>query len=203
MKWKILSSAFLYRLVQNIIGGTRARKLAIRKLSSVIDFAKEIRILDIGCGVGDVLSFLPNNVLYSGIDLSPRYINLAVATWGKRGRFYNGDVCSLKTNFSKKSFDVVLFLGVLHHLNDDEALCALLNAQECLRDDGFIYALEPAFVPNQSLSSLFFMKMDRGRYIRDIQEWKILCSKCFQLVQVDPLSNALRIPYHKVTLFLK
>jgi len=203
MKWKVLRSAVLYRLIQNIIGGTRARKIAIRRLRSVIDFAKEKSILDCGCGIGDVLSFLPDNVAYSGIDLSPRYINLAKATWGKRGKFCIGDVCSDKNNFPKKSFDVVLFLGVLHHLNDDEALNALSSAHECLRENGFIYALEPAFMPRQSLASLFFMKMDRGRYIRDIQGWKILCSKCFDLVEVDPLPNALRIPYHKVTLFLK
>jgi len=203
MKWKILNSAVLYRLIQNIIGGTRARKLAIQKLSSVINLAKDKSILDSGCGIGDVLRFLPNNISYYGIDLSSRYIKLAKATWGTRGKFFTGDICSAKTFFSKKSFDVVLFLGVLHHLNDVEAVNALWSARNCLKSTGIIFALEPAFIPRQSLVSRFFMNMDRGRYIRDIQEWKKLCSKSFKVVQVDPLPNALRIPYHKVTLLLK
>ena len=49
------------------------------------------KVLDIGCGPGDVLEFMPA-VEYTGFDISPGYIQAAQARFGSRGRFWCGDV---------------------------------------------------------------------------------------------------------------
>src|SRR3954469_11432428 len=76
------------------------------------------RVLDIGCGPGDALEYLPE-VDYTGVDLSERYIEAARERWGDRGTFVCADVRDAE--FEGKEFDVVMSVGVLHHLDDAAA----------------------------------------------------------------------------------
>jgi len=45
------------------------------------------RVLDVGCGVGASLKFIPDGVGYCGIDISPSYIEAARRAHGSRGEF--------------------------------------------------------------------------------------------------------------------
>jgi len=203
MRWSFLESGLCYRVVQNVIGGTRARRLAIDRLVGFADDSAPKSVLDVGCGVGDVLRWIPQNWAYIGLDISPDYIRLASSTWGKRGSFHLANACDAHDAVESHSQNVVLFLGVLHHMSSDAVLAALESARRCLSAGGIAYALEPAFWSGQSTISRQVMNMDRGEYIRDISEWRDLCAKVFRVVEIAELPRALRIPYHKVTLTLR
>ena len=59
-----------------------------------------------------------SEVDYLGIDYSEDYIDAARHRFGGRGRFLVADVGSLGSH-RLDDFDVVLALGILHHLDDD------------------------------------------------------------------------------------
>ena len=203
MKWRFLELGFCYRAVQDLIGGTRARRLAIERLLAFNGVGSSKAVLDVGCGVGDVLKWIPDNWSYIGIDISPEYIRLASSTWGKRGSFRVGSAADAHQVVAPESQDIVLFLGVLHHMDSATVTSVLESARRCLAPGGIAYALEPAFWSGQSAISRKVMSMDRGEFIRDVSEWRALCAKVFPSVEIDELPRALRIPYHKVTLTLR
>ena len=57
----------------------------------------QLSILDIGCGVGDVLKWIPRKWKYTGIDVTESYIKLASTEWGHRGKFLQGDASQIDT----------------------------------------------------------------------------------------------------------
>ncbi len=77
-----------------------------------------MRILEIGCGPGNIARYL-TQYEYVGFDLNAKYIEVA------KRRFPEAKfVCERVSQFSlseQQSFDVVLAIGILHHLDDNEA----------------------------------------------------------------------------------
>jgi SAM-dependent methyltransferase len=78
------------------------------------------RLLEIGCGTGtDLLQFARGGAVVTGLDLTPRSIEIArrrFALYGCAGTFAIGDAENLA--FPDESFDVVYSFGVLHHTPD-------------------------------------------------------------------------------------
>ena len=84
------------------------------------DSFKDNRLLEIGFGTGtDLLQFARAGALVTGVDLTPRSIDIArrrFDIYGQRGEFLIGDGENL--SFPDESFDVVYSFGVLHHTPD-------------------------------------------------------------------------------------
>ncbi|HEX8184617.1 MAG TPA: class I SAM-dependent methyltransferase, partial [Blastocatellia bacterium] len=80
------------------------------------------RVLEIGCGTGtDLLQFARGGAYVTGIDLTPRSIEIArrrFEVYGLKGEFAIGDAENLA--FPDESFDAVYSFGVLHHTPDTE-----------------------------------------------------------------------------------
>lgn len=93
-----------------------------RWIKQVIEFDlyKNKRLLEIGFGTGtDLLQFARGGARVTGVDLTPRSIEIAhrrFEVYGVSGEFAIGDGESL--SFPDSSFDVVYSFGVLHHTPD-------------------------------------------------------------------------------------
>jgi len=73
------------------------------------------RILDVGCGTGDLYGYFKNknlNVDYYGIDILDKMIDRANTVYPD-GRFFTGDIF-IKSPFSKKQFDIIFCSGVFN-----------------------------------------------------------------------------------------
>ena len=94
------------------------------------------RVLEIGCGTGtDLLQFARGGAQVTGLDLTPRSIEIArsrFAVYGCAGEFAIGDAENLA--FPDESFDLVYSFGVLHHAPDTER--AINEAHRVLRRGG-------------------------------------------------------------------
>ncbi|KKR39748.1 MAG: Methyltransferase type 11 [Candidatus Woesebacteria bacterium GW2011_GWB1_40_101] len=102
---------------------------------------KHRRILDVGCGTGETLSFLekiyPKAELY-GIDVYQKAINYSK----QRGHRNVFKANAKKLPFKDGLFDAVLFLDVLEHIKDDQK--AVGEAKRVLKKNGKIIITSPA-----------------------------------------------------------
>lgn len=108
---------------------------------------KDIRVLEIGCGPGYLCLELARagyDVL--GMDLSERCIEIAQEFAnkdphiGERGKLAYGVADLFEFNPEQK-FDVVIFLGALHHFRDQQKV--MDSVKRLLNSEGIVIAHEP------------------------------------------------------------
>ena len=154
--------------------------------------------MDIGCGIGDILNSLPH-VQYVGFDINEKYINTAKRRFKGRGEFVCAALQGYNTN-GETPFDIVLATGILHHLDDDTCNTLFRLAYRCLRPGGRLITLDGVFTPHQNLLERFFVSHDRGRFVRQKEEYTTLARACFRNVQSTILNGQINLPYSHLIL---
>jgi SAM-dependent methyltransferase len=195
--WKlqnILAVPAAYRVFTRLVGGS-AREDYVRQY---VQPAAGQRVLDVGCGPGDVLAHLPA-VDYYGIDIDPNYIGAAQKRYGARGTFRCEDVADLVVR-EAGSFDLVLATGLLHHLDDDRARHLLHVAARALKPSGRLATLDGGFVPGQARLARLLLRLDRGKHVRTPETYTALAAEVFPAVRCDVRHDLMRIPYTHVIL---
>src|SRR5438477_2253165 len=191
----ILSNAGLYDLFQKVMGSGNGQSTFV---SRYIRARTGDRILDIGCGTAGLLSFLPS-VEYYGFDQDPGYINAATEKYRDRpGASFICGVVDESVVRSLGYFDIVVASGVLHHLDDPEAMKLAKLARAVLKEDGRLVTLDPGLVEGQSPIARFLARRDRGRNVRDVEGYRALMTPVFDSVAVDIRHDLGRIPYTHV-----
>lgn len=186
----ILSQPVIYDTLQNIMG---ARQIRRELVDTFVGPASVSRILDVGCGTAEILPYLPASVEYWGYDISHEYIEAARSRFGMRGNFHCGQLDRAALNELPK-FDVVLLIGVLHHLDDDVAENLFALAREATSEGGRVITIDPCLSPGQNPVARFLIKRDRGQNVRDADGYRTLARKSFSNVQ-GALRHRGWIPY--------
>jgi SAM-dependent methyltransferase len=187
----ILSHPAIYNFTQNFLGVRKARKTLVEEY---FPKRKGLRVLDIGCGTAEILEFLPEDIQYVGFDASREYIEQAKNRFGHRGEFFADLIKSAHLD-SLGKFDVVLAFGVLHHLDDPEAITLFQIASQAVDSDGTVITMDPCFVPNQSAIARWLIEHDRGQDVRNENDYQQLASPFFSSITSTPRYDLLRIPY--------
>ncbi len=188
----ILSLPSAYSLTQNLFGAERLRAIVAR---DYVRAESGQRLFDIGCGTAQILPHLPAGVKYTGVDLSAPYIDAARALHGDRGEFHCVDVNSVDGGGMFRDFDIAMATGLLHHLDDDQALGMFKIAHAALGPNGRLVTLDGCFAPHQSSAARFIIARDRGRNVRTADQYVALACEVFREVRVAVRDDLLRIPY--------
>lgn len=170
----ILSSPRIYNIFQNIMGAHKGR----------MDFSRQSiraqtgdRVLDIGCGTAEILTYLPE-VEYLGMDIHQPYIDAARSRFGNRGIF-ECQILSQQQLVDMPDFDITLAIGVLHHMDDDEATNLFSLAHAALCSGGRFITIDPCFEQSQSALARYLVGRDRGQHVRDKQGYQRLAESMF------------------------
>ena len=187
---KILSSSYLYALFTALSGSDKCLKILIK---NYIKPSEGEKILDIGCGPAKILNYL-EKVEYTGFDISDKYISYAKQKYQDRGNFFCSEI-NKETIDKKDYYDIVLSIGVIHHLNDNEVNDLFHIAYTSLKKGGRLITFDGCYTYRQSLIKKFLLKMDRGKYIRTEEQYKTLANTHFNIVKTNILNDLLNIPY--------
>ncbi len=190
----IFSFPPIYNLFQNLVGAIKSRRYFTN------NFVKPCtgdRIIDIGCGTGEMFSFL-GKVDYHGFDQDPQYIGKAKNKFPD-GSFFCSEI-NRETLKGLQPFDIALAVGVLHHLSDDQAADLFNIAYFSLRAGGRLLTVDPCFDERQSFLARWIIGQDRGKNIRSASDYSGLASSVFRKVKPFVRLRPLRIPYTHIIL---
>jgi cyclopropane fatty-acyl-phospholipid synthase-like methyltransferase len=188
----LLGYSAIYNLFQWLVGATRARK---RVMKDFVQVNPGMSLLDIGCGPGSIIKYLPSSVKYFGIDSNPKYIVFAEKKFLTPYQFACININDSNSLLHLPKFDIVLALGILHHLSDAESSKLLEFASQAMGNSGRLITLDGCYTSNQSKISKYLLKHDRGQNVRTEKEYISLAEKSFTKVRTTISHDMMRIPY--------
>jgi SAM-dependent methyltransferase len=188
--WRILSVPSAYDTFQRAIGATAFRQSLVDEF---IRTRPSDRVLEVGCGTARILDHLSVS-RYVGIDNNPKYIANARRRYSNRGEFISADVGNLSLDASER-YDIVLALGLLHHIDDQAATRLLAEACRHLADGGRVVTVDPALVRGQPLVARVLISLDRGRHVRTPEQYEWLGRQSFAKVRYHICNLLPHVPY--------
>lgn len=160
-------------------------------------------VLDLGCGAGAYAGHFCFDQ-YLGIDSDPARIAVARRKYSvdAGASFVVADV-SMQTPYGSGSFDLVLLIGILHHLDDASAQALLTNVARRLSGDGIVVSLDPYRHDNQTALSRFVQFLDRGSYIRPKEAYLKLLPDSLGAGHLQTSDSALLFPQDLLMMILE
>lgn len=150
-------------------------------------------LLDVGCGTADILEYLPSGIHYFGVDQSREYIESANNKYGSRAGFICAELDAFVID-QLPAMDIVLAIGLLHHLDDTQVDQLLLTVSQVLRKGGRFVTVDPCFTDDQGRLAEWVVARDRGQNIRTPESYCQLMRRQFASVQSQTVHRRW-IPY--------
>jgi len=173
----VLEAPALYLAYQSMVGGIRARRICIR---DYVQPAPGMVVIDIGCGPGYTAKWLPESRFF-GFDICRSYINYATRKFGRHAVFHC-DLFSQRYVSILPKADLVLMMGLLHHLPDEECVSLLRLAKSAMKKGGKLLALDGCYRDGQPRIARCFLDWDRGEYIRTPESYVRIARSVFDEV---------------------
>tara|TARA_A100001011_G_scaffold225956_1_gene233973 strand:+ start:19 stop:621 length:603 start_codon:yes stop_codon:yes gene_type:complete len=164
---KILEVPFIFQLQQKVCNNYDAVFIEFSEYLNVSNKS----IIEIGCSTANCASEIVDmkKNYFVGVDLDKNYINRAKKI-APLGNFFEMD--ARKLVFDNNKFDLAVFNGVIHHMDDELILSCLSEVKRVIKDNGKVIISEPVF--SKGIISTILLKLDRGNYIRKQEEYKNL-----------------------------
>jgi 2-polyprenyl-3-methyl-5-hydroxy-6-metoxy-1,4-benzoquinol methylase len=189
---RLLEFGVVYNFAMDLLGW---QKGLTRLVTEFIRPQVGMKILDIGCGTSEVLTRMPKDINYFGIDLNEKYI----AKNKIKYPYAKFETCKATDLHSTEKFDLIICSALLHHLENNEVEILLKTISNLLLPTGRVVILDPVKVPNQQFIAKFLINIDRGQNIKTEDGYKVLANKYFKNLKCT-VTNLSQIPYnHLIT----
>ncbi|MEO8403083.1 MAG: class I SAM-dependent methyltransferase [Chitinophagaceae bacterium] len=194
---KVLNLNIFYKGYQLAVGDYKLYKYVLKQLPSL----ENKSIMDVGCGNGRLLDFLPESVKYAGYDFNENYIKNAREKYANRNASFM--VADINTTPDLPKADMIFAIGVLHHLEDSTCVKFLQSASKHLNPGGLVVTVDPVFVENQNWIARKIIKGDRGTCVRYPDGYLALSKGIFGESNHVLVKNATNIPYNHMIIINK
>jgi len=143
------------------------------KILKQLNLSGNEKVIDICCGTGHFSQFLPKN--YVGVDSNKYFIEHARKLYKKN--FILHDATNLSM-FKDKSFDIAFVIDCLHHFSDE--LASKVLSEACRLSDRIVI-IDLPFQSNFNIIGKILEKLDRGKYVRAIDDEIKLLSRFMEI----------------------
>lgn len=164
-----------------LLGGNRITINGVKKLLDNIPTNRPLRIIDLGCGSGDMLCQLAKifnssgrKIEFIGLDANPNIVKLA-DSWSKEfPNVYYKQMLIPSAEFEQLEFDIALSTLFLHHFKDKELIPLVENISKkaaigiVINDlqrnylAYFLFYLISRFIPNRMIKEDGLTSVSRG-----------------------------------------
>jgi SAM-dependent methyltransferase len=190
MKDKFLEISSVYAKLMGFLLGANTYSTLVNEY---IQPMPGISVLDVGCGPAEILELL-QDVNYIGLDHNPNYIATATKKYGAKGTFICAGVDQLN-DFGLKTFDRIIILGVMHHLDDAQLAKLMMSLKDRLNQGGTLITFDVAYEDKQNLIAKLLAKNDRGKFVRTKEQYLKFIQVSFKNELADIRHDLLRVPY--------
>ena len=194
---RILDISTVYNLYQYIIG---CNKL-LKKYSDIFiipeaqKYTCRLNFLDLGCGTGNIIKYLPENINYTGIDYSENYINFDKNKFPQH-KFFRKDA---KESFIfQEKFDIIFSEALISNFNDEEVVNLFKSIINCANPDCKIIISDLNYSSDLSFFEKFLLKNERGNVMRGKTQYEELISGYFKIEKISEVKDLYIIPYKKI-----
>lgn len=194
--YSIVTQPTFYKGFQNVLGADKVRKTFIAEIVGAT--APHSKVLDVGCGPATLLPYL-GDVDYTGLDLNPKHIEDAKTTHGHSATFMCADAVTGLPN-ADGQFDVVIASGLLHHIDDDDAVRLLARLVELAKPGGRVCTIDPVRVDRQRVIAKSLQSLDSGKNIRNADGYRKLVTAPTLKVTTKLYHDLLRVPYDHIAI---
>ena len=185
-------SPTIYDAAQMFIRGKRFESIFIKNFLKI---HPGMRVLDLGCGTGWLYPLVKRlNCQYKGIDVCEKRIQKCKERFGDPKAFQTAKVGNPE-NLSDNAYDIVVAFGLLHHLDDKEGMLLADQASEALGKSGRFLTIDGVLLEKQKILRRLILQMDRGKFIRNQQQYEKILSKRFKKFNSYIEKNLFLLPY--------
>jgi SAM-dependent methyltransferase len=167
----VLGHPFVYNHVRPwIVGGVDMSPVYARLEAEPDDV-----IVDVGCGTGDALHYLPSFRAYHGFDVDPVAIEFARnEAAGRPNVSFEARPLEAK-DLAAIQPALVILAGLLHHMEDAQAtrLLRMFAGTKSIRR---IVTQDPVYLPREKMSNLLAW-LDRGKFVRREEGYRELVAR--------------------------
>jgi SAM-dependent methyltransferase len=164
------------RLTLDSAFGLYRRRISLLRRWDVLDEAPSV--LDVGCGIGQYAALTTGP--YLGVDMTERYIRRARhRVRHQPGReFRTADVMALESE--RQTFDIVLMVDLLHHL--DDAVCEEMLAIAARLSRRYVISFDP-IAEQSNRAGRWIVDHDRGTHVRSQVDYDALLERSPLLIE--------------------
>lgn len=180
----LLQYPLFYRLYQKTVRKKNNEYDLFKFIFSEISKNRKIKMLDLCSGDSFILKYVGDYISeYTGIDNNEKYLKSLKSKW-PRFNFMNADITKLDNLENIKNFEpnLIFMNGAIHHL-DDETMNSIKNYISRFKNCVFL-SVDPIRY-NNSLMNKLMIFFDRGKFIRNDQEYKLLMPAYKQFIVDD------------------
>jgi ubiquinone/menaquinone biosynthesis C-methylase UbiE len=159
----------------------RYRRHIARNLGATADK----HVLDIGCGIGNFRPYFAG--AYTGVDINPAYIDEARER--HVARFEAMDCTGL--GFADRSFDEVVTIATLHHIDDGEVVRMVGEAIRVCRPGGHFHVIDAILPVASNLFKTALFRLDRGNHPRTLAQHLALIGSAGRILEHQVLTGPL------------
>lgn len=128
--------AWYFDKKQHLVFGDDSAQKEEKAILPFIHVTNESKVLDLGCGNGRWCRILMNRCKeYVGVDISNEFIRKAREKYKDNAklRFFN---MAVQEYISNEKYDLILIIGLITYMNDDEVIRLSHNCKKMLSENG-------------------------------------------------------------------
>jgi SAM-dependent methyltransferase len=187
----VLDNPYMFNYIRYLLAGKqKGMKMFINRYLNNYDCKS---VYDLCSGTGDFAAVIPTGAKYVGLDRNEDFIEFARKRYKNENNIAYKRLDVLKDQkIINKKYDATMLISAVHHFSDED-LDTLFKLVKKITKKVLIIA---DIIPDPPhMLQRFFVKIDRGKFVRPAEEKVRLLNKYFKVVHTQEIPTRSAVQY--------